>query len=123
MPRLRFWRIVAKRIVLAAGAHERSIALGGNDKPGVMLEASAMRTYINRFAVAPGTTIGIFTCSDDGWRTARDAAAAGIDIAAIIDARPDVAPEVKALAGNDTRVMLERGSRTSRADAACARAG
>jgi heterotetrameric sarcosine oxidase alpha subunit len=105
MPRQRFWRIVAKRIVLASGAHERSVALGGNDKPGVML-ASAMRTYSNRFAVAPGKSIGVFTCSDDGWRTARDAIAAGFDVSAVIDARPEVAPEVKALAGNSSRVLL-----------------
>ena len=52
-PRQRLWRIVAKRAVLAAGAFERPIAFGGNDRPGVML-ASAVRTYLNRFAVACG---------------------------------------------------------------------
>ena len=52
-PRQRLWRIVAKHAVLAAGATERSIVFGGNDRPGVML-ASAMRAYVNRFAVAPG---------------------------------------------------------------------
>ena len=48
-PRQRLWRIVAKRAVLAAGALERPIVFGGNDRPGVML-ASAVRTYVNRFA-------------------------------------------------------------------------
>ena len=52
-PRQRLWRIVAKRAVLAAGAIERPIVFGGNDRPGVMM-ASAMRTYVNRFAAAPG---------------------------------------------------------------------
>ncbi len=41
-PRQRYWRIIAKRAVLAAGAEERPIVFGGNDVPGVML-ASAMR--------------------------------------------------------------------------------
>ena len=36
-----------------AGAIERPLVFGGNDRPGVML-ASAVRTYVNRFAVAPG---------------------------------------------------------------------
>ena len=32
-----FWRIVARRAVLAAGATERPVALAGNDRPGVMM--------------------------------------------------------------------------------------
>ena len=52
-PRQRLWRIVAKRAVLAAGATERPIVFGGNDRPGVML-AAAVRTYVNRFAVGAG---------------------------------------------------------------------
>ncbi len=77
-PRQRLWRIVAKRAVLAAGAIERPIVFGGNDRPGVML-ASAMRTYVNRFAVAPGKQVAVFTNNDDGWRAAADLARAGVD--------------------------------------------
>ena len=66
-PRQRLWRIVAKRCVLAAGALERPLVFGGNDRPGVML-AGAVRTYLNRFAVAPGRRAVVFTNNDDGWR-------------------------------------------------------
>src|SRR5262245_34581558 len=48
-PRQRLWRIFAKRCVLAAGAIERPLVFGDNDRPGVML-ASAVRTYLNRYA-------------------------------------------------------------------------
>jgi methylglutamate dehydrogenase subunit C len=41
--RQRYWRIIAKRAILASGAEERPLVFGGNDVPGVML-ASAMRT-------------------------------------------------------------------------------
>ncbi|MEN3385420.1 MAG: methylglutamate dehydrogenase subunit, partial [Hyphomicrobiales bacterium] len=85
-PRQRSWKIVAKRAVLAAGALERMIAFGNNDRPGVML-AGAARTYINRYAAAPGRRLAIFTNNDDGWRTAMDARTAGIEIAAVIDSR------------------------------------
>ncbi len=40
-PRQRLWKIVAGRAVIATGSHERSIAFGGNDRPGVM-QASAI---------------------------------------------------------------------------------
>ena len=53
-----------------AGAIERPIVFGGNDRPGVML-ASAVRTYVNRYAAAPGRRVAVFTSGDDGWRTAR----------------------------------------------------
>jgi methylglutamate dehydrogenase subunit C len=99
-PRQRLWRIIAKRTVLAAGAVERPIVFGGNDRPGVMM-ASAVRTYVNRFGVAPGRCAALFTTSDDGWKTAFDLVDAGVRVAAIIDARAVVTP---ALLGEATRI-------------------
>ena len=54
-PRQRAWRIVAKRAVLAAGAIERPIVFGDNDRPGVML-AGAVRTYVNRYRASRRAT-------------------------------------------------------------------
>ena len=88
-PRQVLWRIYAKRSLLCAGAIERSIAFGNNDRPGIML-AGAVRSYANRFAVTPGKRTAVFTNNDDGWRTATDLKAAGADVAAIIDTRRDV---------------------------------
>jgi heterotetrameric sarcosine oxidase alpha subunit len=90
MPRQRLWRIVAKHAVLAAGATERSIVFGGNDRPGIML-ASAMRTYVNRFAVAPGREVAIFTNNDAGWDSAADLVCAGVPVVVVVDSRKDVA--------------------------------
>lgn len=84
-----FWRIAAQRAVLCAGALERPIAFPNNDRPGIML-ASAVRSYVNRWGVAPGKSVSIFANNDDAHRTARDLAAAGVSIAALIDSREDV---------------------------------
>ncbi len=89
-PRQRLWRIAAKRSILAAGAIERPIVFGGNDRPGMMM-AAAVRTYVNRFGVTPGRRVALFTTNDDGWNTAFDLADAGVPIAAIIDSRETVA--------------------------------
>ncbi|MCC7425341.1 MAG: sarcosine oxidase subunit alpha family protein [Alphaproteobacteria bacterium] len=86
--RQRLWRIQARRAVLAAGAIERPIAFGGNDRPGVMA-ASAVRAYLHRWAVLPGRRGVVFTASDDGWRTADALLAAGASVEAVVDARPD----------------------------------
>ncbi|MFD1911659.1 sarcosine oxidase subunit alpha family protein [Halodurantibacterium flavum] len=87
-PRECFWRIVARQAVLAAGALERPVAFAGNDRPGVML-AGAVRAYLNRWGVAPGRKVAVFTNNADGLRTADDLRAAGVDVTAVVDARPD----------------------------------
>ena len=87
---------MAKRVVLAAGALERPIVFGGNDRPGVMM-ASAVRTYLNRFSVAAGKRVVVFTSSDDGWTTAFDLANNNIAVHAIVDARRQVSPALLAM--------------------------
>src|SRR6185295_8225870 len=84
-PRQRLWRIVAKRAVLCAGAIERPIVFGDNDRPGIML-ASAVRTYVNRFGVAPGRRAVVFADNEDAFCTAWDLAHAGVEVVALIDA-------------------------------------
>jgi len=86
--RQRYWRIIAKKAVLAAGAEERSVAMGGNDIPGVMV-ASAMRHFANRHAAAAGRSVVVFTGNDSGYRTARDLKAQGVHVEVIVDSRTD----------------------------------
>ncbi|NKX43393.1 sarcosine oxidase subunit alpha family protein [Roseicyclus persicicus] len=83
-----FWRIRAKQAVLAAGAHERPIAFPMNDRPGILM-AGAVRTYLNRYGVAPGRNVTVFATNDDAHRTAVELMDAGVKVAAVIDSRPD----------------------------------
>ncbi len=87
-PRQVLWRVYSKRAILCAGATERPIAFRNNDRPGVML-AGAVRAYANRFGVACGERVTVFTNNDDGWATARDLTAKGVRIGAVIDTRAD----------------------------------
>ena len=96
-PRQRYWRIVARRAVLAAGATERPLVFAGNDRPGVML-AGAVRAYLNRFAVAPGGTVVIAASGDEGWRTVADCRHHGLRVAAVIDRRTNVPETLQAVA-------------------------
>ena len=88
LPRECFWRITAARTILAAGAMERPIAFPMNDRPGIML-ASAVQTYLNRYGVVPGKRITVFANNDGARAVARQLMAAGIEVAAILDSRPD----------------------------------
>lgn len=96
-PRQRAWRIVARRAILAAGAIERPVVFGGNDRPGVML-AGAVRTYLNRYGVLPGREAVVFTTGDDGWQTVTDLAEAGAHVSTVVDTRDEVLPVHQMLA-------------------------
>jgi sarcosine oxidase subunit alpha len=88
MPRQRLWKVRARWIVLASGAHERPIAYANNDLPGTMLAGAAL-TYVRRYAVRPGSRAVIFTTNDSAYATALALRDADVAIAAIVDDRPD----------------------------------
>jgi sarcosine oxidase subunit alpha len=88
LPRHRLWKLRAKQVVLATGAIERPLVFSDNDRPGTML-AGACRSYLNRYAVKPGSKAVVFTNNDGAYGAALDLAAAGVEIAAIVDLRPD----------------------------------
>ncbi|MFC5825474.1 2Fe-2S iron-sulfur cluster-binding protein [Nonomuraea insulae] len=100
----RLWHIRARRVVLATGAHERSLAFPGNDRPGVML-ASAARAYANRYGVAPWRRAVVFACADSGYEAARDLAAAGVEIAAVVDPRAEASQVVTGTTGDADGVL------------------
>ena len=89
-PRQILWRIYSKRAILTAGAIERPIAFENNDRPGIML-AGALRAYANRWGVAVGDRLAVFTNNDDGVRSALDLQAKGINVEALIDTRANAA--------------------------------
>ncbi|WP_165674645.1 sarcosine oxidase subunit alpha [Metapseudomonas otitidis] len=84
--RHRVHRVRAKRVVLAAGAHERPLVYANNDVPGNML-AGAVSTYVNRYGVAPGRELVLSTNNDYAYRVVLDWLDAGQNVVAVADAR------------------------------------
>jgi sarcosine oxidase subunit alpha len=129
-PRECFWRIVARRAVLAAGATERPVAFPMNDRPGIMT-AGAVRAYLNRWGVAPGRWVAVFGNNDGAHATAFALRAAGVAVAAVIDARTDAAMPagfrnfaggvVCGTAGRQglRAITIRQGGRTERIEADC----
>jgi sarcosine oxidase subunit alpha len=94
-PRQRYWKIVAKRCVLASGAIERPLVFGNNDLPGVML-AGAVEKYIAKYAAAPGRRVVLFLNNDDAASLIPVLAA--VELVAVVDCRPKSSPLVRDLA-------------------------
>ncbi len=87
-PRQRLIKIIAGRSILAAGALERPIAFGHNDLPGVML-SRAVGDYITRYGVSPGRNILLYINNDDAAVLIPTLISAGVNIAGVVDARPN----------------------------------
>jgi sarcosine oxidase, subunit alpha len=89
--RQRVWRIRARSIVVATGAHERPVVFADNDRPGIML-AGAARTFLHRYGVLPGREAVVFTTNDSAYDAALDLHFAGVRVQAVVDARPEGSP-------------------------------
>ncbi|WNG94354.1 2Fe-2S iron-sulfur cluster-binding protein [Mycobacterium sp. ITM-2016-00318] len=92
--RQRVWRIRARHIVVAAGAHERPVVFADNDRPGIML-ANGARTFLHRYGVRVGEHGVVFTTNDSAYLAAFDLHDAGVAINAVVDARPGVRQELR----------------------------
>jgi sarcosine oxidase subunit alpha len=84
----RITKMRAHAVVFATGALEQPAVFRNNDLPGVML-ASAAQRLIYRYAIAPGTRAVVLAANSDAYRAARDLAAHGVSIAALVDLRAE----------------------------------
>jgi len=75
-----------KSLVVAAGTLERPYVFEGNDLPGVML-STAVRRLVNLYAVKPGDRAVVLTANQSGDAAVADLERAGVEVAAVLDAR------------------------------------
>ncbi len=110
----RLYKARVGTLVVAPGLFERPYVFEGNDLPGVMLSTAARR-LIKLYGIAPGRTAVVFTANAEGDACVETLRAAGVTIAAVVDARTG-GNVVRALGrGHVTGVELADG-RTIKAD-------
>jgi sarcosine oxidase, subunit alpha len=81
-------QIRARRHVAATGAIEQPLVFPDNDLPGVML-ASGARRMAALYAVGPASNAVVATTGDEGLAAALGLRAAGVQVTAVADLRPD----------------------------------
>jgi len=84
----RLIRVRADRLVVATGGFETPLVFRHNDRPGVFL-GEGLQRLMTLYGVRPGQRAVVITTSDRGVRLARELLAAGIEVAAVADARPE----------------------------------
>lgn len=94
----RLYKVRAKSVVVATGAHEQPAVFRGNDLPGVMLGSAAQR-LMRLWAVRPGRRAVVLAANDDAYGVALDLLDAGVQVAAVADLRaaPGADPRVAAV--------------------------
>ncbi len=71
--------IRAQTIIYATGAFERPLVFDNNDRPGVML-AGALRSYLNRYGIAPKRRAVIVANNDSAYQAAFDLSEADVAV-------------------------------------------
>ncbi len=84
----RLHKIRARQVVLACGAFEQPMVFRNNDLPGVMLGSAASR-LMRLYGVRPGRRGLVATANEHGYELALDLLAAGCELAALVDLRPE----------------------------------
>ena len=79
----RLWHVRARRVILATGAFERSIAFADNDRPGVMLSYAAS-LYLEHGVLVGSRTV-VFTARGGAYGPASNLVSLGGDVPAIAD--------------------------------------
>lgn len=82
-------RLAAGAVVLAAGASENMLAFEGGDLPGVY-GAGAVQTLMNVYGVVPGERVLMVGAGNIGLIVSYQLLQAGVEVAAVIEAMPEV---------------------------------
>ena len=98
----RIWHVRARRVILATGAFERSIAFADNDRPGVMLSYAAS-LYLEHGVLVGSRTV-VFTARAGAYGAASNLVALGGEVPAIADVsgtepHPGLARDAEVLRG------------------------
>jgi sarcosine oxidase subunit alpha len=84
-------KVRARSVIVAQGAYEQPAVFRGNDLPGVML-ASAAQRLLYRHAVLPAQRVAVLTANAEGYAAALDGLSHGIELAGVLDLRPEPGP-------------------------------
>lgn len=84
-----YYRIHAKKTVIATGAQERLIPFPNNDLPGVY-GAGAVQTLMNVYGVVPGKKVVMVGAGNIGLIVSYQLRQAGVEITAVIEAMPKI---------------------------------
>jgi len=104
----RMYKVRAKQLVLAQGSLEQPAQFRNNDLPGVMMGSAAQR-LIRLYGVRPGRRAVVLAGNDHAYGVALDLADAGVEVAAVVELRPNPGSGPLAAAAQDQGMTVIAG--------------
>lgn len=98
----------ARALIVATGAQEQPAVFRNNDLPGVML-ASAAQRLVYRYRVQPMRRALVLAANRDGYLAALDLEANGVEVAALVDLRPEGEASAAGTAVADAGIEVLKG--------------
>ncbi|MGE0608800.1 MAG: 2Fe-2S iron-sulfur cluster-binding protein [Pirellulales bacterium] len=103
----RLIRTRARQIIVAAGGWERPLVFANNDLPGILLASGVQRLLHLDGCKFEGQSL-IVTDNAQGYRVARQLAAAGNSVAGVVDLRP-IPPQAETNLVHDAHIPVYAG--------------
>ncbi|MEE9602829.1 MAG: FAD/NAD(P)-binding oxidoreductase, partial [Thermoguttaceae bacterium] len=104
----RLTKLRARAMLVASGCFEQPAVFQNNDLPGVMLGSAAQR-LMHLYAVKPVDRAVVLAANSEGYRVALDLVAAGVEVAAVVDPRPEGEPSQLAQRALDANITIHKG--------------
>jgi sarcosine oxidase subunit alpha len=105
----RLYKLRAGALVVASGCYEQPLIFHNNDLPGIML-GSAVQRLIRLYGVKPGNRAVVATAGGHGYGVALDLLDAGVEVACVVDVRPDPPEDEMSSAVMRRRVPILAGA-------------
>lgn len=87
--RQRLIKLRTHQLIVATGRIEQPLVFQNNDLPGVFL-GDGLQRLMNLYSVRPGKRAVVVTTNDQGWQVARDLLSHEVEVAMVLDSRPEI---------------------------------
>ena len=85
----RLVKLRTDQLIAATGGFEQPLVFQNNDLPGIFL-GSGLQRLMNLYGIKPGQRAVVVTADDQGWYVARDLLNHDVEVALLVDARPEI---------------------------------
>ena len=104
----RLIKLRTDQLILATGRIEQPLVFQNNDLPGVFL-GDGLQRLMNLYGIKPGQRAVLITMNDQGWYVARDLLNHDVEVAMLVDARPEITENEISAQVRSAGVPIEAG--------------
>jgi sarcosine oxidase subunit alpha len=110
----RLVKLRTDQLIVATGGFEQPLVFQNNDLPGIFLGGGLQR-LMNLYDIKPGKRAVVVTTDEQGWYVARDLLNHDVEVAMLVDARPEIAESAITKQVREAGVSIKLGTTIKKA--------